>query len=68
MNVSEVETRELLAAVRKASEQARSTHETMTAAAAARERRPPRFRIRALGRGGYGSVSPHHSSMRPISS
>ena len=36
MNVAEVETRELLAAVRKASEQARSTHETMTAAAAAR--------------------------------
>lgn len=34
--MSEVETRELLAAARKASEQARSTHKTMTAAAAAR--------------------------------
>lgn len=34
--MSEVETRELLAAVRKASEQARSTHKTMTAVAAAR--------------------------------
>ena len=36
MNVSEVETRELLAAARKASEQARSTHKTMMAVAAAR--------------------------------
>lgn len=34
--MSESEARELLAAVRKASEQARSTHKTMTAAAAAR--------------------------------
>lgn|GEM_PF-6795519 len=34
--MSEVETRELLAAARKASEQARSTHKTMMAVAAAR--------------------------------
>ena len=34
--MSESETREMLAAVRKANEQARSTHETMAAAAAAR--------------------------------